>query len=293
MSRRPAAVALAAAALLAGAALPWHMACRRDPVARYRADPTTLAVVGRYAISAGDFEAVAAENLASGESQDAIRSRLWDRTVEEVLVLNDAFGAAPESGVEPLSRVGTAEKLREAVDLQLQREVYSKTPVSDEEVSRYYRDHPQEFQRGRGYLLRQVTVPSRALAEQVRGRLLRGERFESVARRYCDVPELGEPQYFQDDELPDYLASALKGLRPGHPSPPVNVTAEAWQVVRVEKRADSYTLPFESVSGQIRLRLADERSGALYLQYIRSLRARFPVHEFPKKLPFAYQKEAP
>jgi peptidyl-prolyl cis-trans isomerase C len=281
------------AVLLAGAGLLLAPACRKDPTARFRNDRTTLAVVGRYAISAEDFEAIVKENLAAGEPQDAAKSRLWDRTVEEVLILSDAYGASQGSEIEPLARAGTVQQRREAVDLLLQREVTSKVRVTDADVADYYSRHEGEFRKGRGYLLRQITVPKRSLAEEVRGRLLRDEPFQDVARKYSVAPDLGVPVYFEDSELPDYLSNTLKGLRPGLPSPPLNVAAEAWQVVRIERRAESYTLPVETVTAQVRLKLADERGEALYRQYLQSLGTRFPTYLFPKKFPFAYQKEVP
>ena len=286
-------VVVRGAAILAGAGLLLAPACRRDPTAPFRNDRTTLAVVGRYAISARDFEAMVKENLPAGAPQDALKSRLWDRTVEDVLILNDAYGASPGLEVEPLARAGTIQQRREAVDLLLQKEVYSKVRVTEADVADFYSRHTGEFRKGRGYLLRQITVPKRALAEEVRGRLLRDEPFQDVARKYSMAPDLGAPEYFEDSELPDYLSNVLKGLRPGLPSPPVNVAAEAWQVVRIERRTESYALPLETVSAQIRLKLTDQRGEALYRKYLQSLGARFPTQLFPKKFPFAYQKEVP
>jgi hypothetical protein len=249
--------------------------------------------VGRFAISAQDFEAAAREDLPAEGPQDVLKSRAWDRLVEEVLVLNDALDPGVPGGFVPLSGVGDLSQRRETVDLHLQDRVYSQVTVTEEEVRSAYEANPQAQRKGRGFLLRQITVPSREAAEDVRNQLLAGRPFEQVARARSLSPDLGEPQYFEDRELPEYLASALKGLRPGVISQPLSVSAETWQVVRIERRPESYTIPLGQAASSIRLRLTDAKSAEVYRTYLASLREKFPVTEFPKKFPFAYQKESP
>ena len=283
---------LAAPALLA-AALVATEGCARNPDARYRSDRTTMALVGRFAVSVEDFQALAAADLPSEGPRDILESRLWDRLVEEVLVLNDALEPGTPGDIVPLSEAGDLAQRRETVDLRLREQVYSKVAVTEEEVRLAYSADPEAHRKGRGYLLRQITLPSHEEAREVREQILAGKSFDEVAEARSLSPDRGRPEYFEDAELPEYLATALRDLRPGLLSQPVAVSAETWQVVRIERRPDRYTVPFEQAAPQIRLRLADERSADLYRKYLASLREKYPVREFPKKFPFPYQKESP
>jgi len=269
------------------------LACGSDPLRVLEKDRSTLAVVGRYAVTLGNLQDAFAYGLPGDTGGDAVRSRLWDALVEEVLVLNDVAPLpAPPSpaGLGPLADPG---RRADAVRQVLEERVYSRVTVSDAEVDHYYTQNRSEFERGRGVLVRQMLLAGAAQAGEAKRLLTSGHSFLDVARLYSGTPDRGTPQYFEEGELPEFLRPLVDRLRPGVPSDPVEVAPGSFQVLLVERRLERYTLPLEEVAPLIRLKLTDAAQERLAKQYLASLRERFPVIVFAPKLPFRYEKESP
>jgi hypothetical protein len=279
--------AMLAPALLAAALMLLALAgCGRDPLARLQKDPETLAVAGKFALTKADLASALAYNRAEGTQDAWVQSRVWDGLLEEALVLNDA---APVHGESPPAILGPLSdpKVREAaVDAALQERVYAKVMVSQEAVSAYYRDHLDEFRRGAGVLVREMWLPGPLQAGDAERLLRRGHSFVDVARLYSLSPQRGAPQYFQFDELPEYLRPLLGAARPGSVTAPVRLTENSYEILLLEGRFTSYVLPEDEVAPEIRLRLSDEMGERLKAQYLQALRERFRIVVFSSKLPF-------
>ncbi|OYW05832.1 MAG: hypothetical protein B7X11_01600 [Acidobacteria bacterium 37-65-4] len=218
---------------------------------------------------------------------------MWDELLDEALVLNDLTPA--QEGARPVALGSLSDpKAREAaVDDVLQERVYAKVVVSREAVSAYYRDHLDEFRRGAGVLVREMLLPGPKQAEDA-GRLLRrGHAFVDVARLYSLSPARGAPQYFQAEELPEYLRPLLEKARPGSATAPIRLAENSYEILWLEGRFDTYVLPEDEVAPEIRLRLSDEMGQRLKAEYLADLRRRFRIVPFSSKLPFTYQKETP
>lgn len=267
--------------------------CRKDPIKRLQKDQETLAVAGRFAITKADFVSALAYNRAEGTEDAWVRSRVWDGLLEEALILNDA-APVPGGGQPPVLGPLSDPKAREAtVDATLQERVYAKVAVSQEAVSAYYREHLDEFRRGAGVLVREMWLPGLVQADDAERLLRRGHSFVDVARLYSLSPQRGATQYFQFDELPEYLRPLLEAARPGSVTAPVRLAENSYEIILLEGRFASYVLPEDDVAPEIRLRLSDDMGERLKAQYLRGLRERFRIVVFSSKLPFEYQKETP
>jgi len=282
-----------AAVLVTALVLLLFSACRRDPVKRLEGDPETLAVVGRFAITQADFASALAYNRAEGTQDAWIQSRVWDGLLDEVLVLNDLATLPEESQPVVLGPLSDPKAREAAVDAALQERVYAKVTVPQEAVSAYYRDHLDEFRRGAGVLVREMLLPGPAQAGDAEGLLRRGHSFVDVARLYSLSPRRGAPQYFQFEELPEYLRPVLEKARPGSVTAPIRLAENSYEILRLEGRFTAYVLPEDEVAPEIRLRLSDDMGQRLKAEYLESLRRRFRIIAFSSKLPFAYQKETP
>lgn len=280
-------MAVLLALLFAGAA------CGGDPVARLEKDGRTLAVVGRYTITLDDFSAALAYSQAGSNEDPWVRSRVWDSLIEEVLVLNDLPGEKGGGSPQPLGALSDPKSRESAVGAALQERVYSKVDIPPAEVTAYYKAHPEEFTRGPGILVREMLLPGPEQAADARALIGRGHSFVDVARLYSRSPSRGAQQYFQAGELPDYLKPVIESIPIGGVTQPLRLTENAYQILAVEGRYQSYVLPEDEVAPEVRLRLADERGEARKTQYIKGLRERFRTVAFSSKLPFEYQKETP
>jgi hypothetical protein len=268
--------------------------CRKDPIKRLQQDRETLAVVGRFAVTKADFVSALAYNRAEGTEDAWVRSRVWDGLLEEVLVLNDSALVRGEEGPPTILGSLSDPKVREAaVDAALQERVYARVTVSQEDVSAYYRDHLEEYRRGAGVLVREMWLPGPVQASDAERLLSQRHSFVDVARLYSLSPQRGAPQYFQFDELPEYLRPLLEAARPGSVTAPVRLAENSYEILLLEGRFTTYVLPEDDVAPEIRLRLSDEMGERLKDKYLQGLRERFRIIVFSSKLPFEYQKETP
>lgn len=281
--------ALAAAVLLVLAAA----SCRRDPVARLQGTPGILAVVGRFTVTTADLNRALAYSQAESSEDPWVKSRVWDDLVDQVLVLNDLAPAPGAAAPEPLGALSDPKAREAAVETALQDRVYAKVEVGPGQVEAYYRDHADEFARGPGVLVREMLLPGPTQADDAEKLLRRGHSFVDVARLYSLSPRRGAPQYFQYEELPDYLRPVLEKTPPGAATAPIRVTDSAYQILYLEGRYKTYAEPLEDAAPEIRLRLTDEEGQRLREAYLAKLRGRFRTVVFSSKLPFDYQKESP
>ena len=264
-----------------------------EGAAAFKRDPAVLAIVGRYVVTRQDYSAALDYNQA-GNTQDAlVQSRIFDRLVNSLLVLNDLALDPPPSRPIPLGTMADPKAREDVVTSALQDRVYSKVSVSSEQVAAYYKEHQEEFKRGPGALVREMLLPGEALAKDAERLLRQGHSFVDVARLYSLSPDRGTARYFQYDEIPDYLLAAVKKTRAGMPSSPILVSTDSYQIIMVERRFDSFTPPLQEVAPEIRLRLTDEKGDQLYHEYMEGLRERFRSVVFYSKLPFVYEKETP
>lgn len=283
----------AATALATAFAILVSSACRRDPIKALEKDAQTVAVAGRFAVSRADFASMLAYNQAEGTQDAWVQSRVWDELLDEVLVLNDSVQVTERPAPAPLGPLSDPNIREAAVNALLQERVYAKVEVPPEAVSAYYRDHLDEFRRGRGVLVREMLLAGARQAEDAKKLLDRGHAFVDVARLYSLSSARGAPQYFQSEELPEYLRPLLERAKPGSTTAPIRLAETSYEILRIEGRFDSYILPEEEVAPEIRLRLSDEMGERLKAQYIEGLRRRFRIVAFSSKLEFRYQKETP
>ncbi len=266
-------------------------ACHRDTVERLKAEPGVLGVVGRYYIQRKTFEAALDQNQVADTKNADIMSRIWDHLVNDVLILNDLAMAASPVAPEPLGKYADYQALEDAASAALQKKVYSKVEITTGEVAAYYKAHIGEFQKGRGVLLRAILLPGLKQAREAENLLKRGHSFLAVARLYSLSPEKGSEQYFEYQELPDYLRREVRIAKAGVPTHPIQVSAEFYQIILVVKRYQRYTLPLQDVAPHIRLTIADAKGDRYLDAYMAGLRRRFKITVFWSKLPFTYRKE--
>ena len=270
------------------------IACERDPLARLEKDPKVLAVEGRFLITRSDFDRALAFSQAGNTEDPWIQSRVWDELLDQVLVLNDMAPVLdPDTPPEPLGPLSDPGARDAAVATALQDRVFGKVEINEDEVAGYYRDHMGEFERGAGVLVREMLLSGPTQAADAERLLKRGHSFVDVARLYSLSPRRGAPQYFQYEELPDYLRPVLEKTPPGTATRPIRLTESAYQILLVEGRFDSYAVPLEEAAPEIRLRLSDEKGQRLREEYLARLRGRFRTAVFSSKMPFDYQKESP
>lgn len=146
------------------------------------------------------------------------------------------------------------------------REVQAKIELEEEDLRRYYRDHPDEFSRPRRVRVREVVISAgetagdearAALAEEVRGAFLAGEE---GAERLTELTETGQISgvldlgWIERGDLEPALERQIWDLEPGAVSEPVAARG-GLHVVEILDEEPAMLQPFGDVQDAIRNKL--------------------------------------
>jgi peptidyl-prolyl cis-trans isomerase SurA len=201
----------------------------------------------------------------------------------------------PEQFEVELRKEGqTVEDFRKRIQEDLERarlidrEVRSKTVITDAQVEAYYQTHREEFQAKVRRRLQSIFLPFGpedtldgqrqvyAVAEQIRDRLTRGADFAAVAKRYSRGPGAeagGDLGFFNEGELDPVLEQAIENLKPGEISQIVH-TVTGLHIIRVTEVQTVAKRPMEEVRENIRRRLSQEETNRKYAEWLKGLRDR-------------------
>ena len=181
----------------------------------------------------------------------AARTRLREELVAEALFADAAEAQglyAPIDAIDDgarrliaLGAAGTPEELRADARRRVLAQIYETTvllpevQVDDAEVERELAaSRPAD--RGEQVTFRQLLVDSRVKANAALERLRRGrETFQDVAGQVSQAPDRGAVQVRQLSQLPEPAAQALKRLKPGELSRPVEIEG-SYYLFRLEDR---------------------------------------------------------
>ncbi len=166
-------------------------------------------------------------------------------------------------------------------------EVRSQVDVTEQEVVEYFRAHLDDYRFAPEVQLSAMTFPLpktagaeererlRAGAREALVRLRQQEPLAQVTAAYkashgATWSELGR---FADSELTQAFVKALEGVKVDTYSEPVE-TGEALSLLRVDARHPGGLRQFDSVKGEIRQMIVDQKTDARIKEWTRALRAK-------------------
>lgn len=218
-------------------------------------------------IPVDDFQALQAKVLDSIllEMLQEERAKQLDLSVTDEEINEQLFEIASKNNLSILEmrdrinqdRANGFIELRDNIKQQLliqklrQREVISRTMVTEEEVKNYLQrsrlDNSNSQTRLRHIL---VTLPESATSKQrdaartkineVEQRLRAGESFEQMAVRYSNGSKAlqgGDLGWLKQEQIPTFFASALASLKVGDISP-VITSPSGFHIIKLEERLD-------------------------------------------------------
>jgi len=153
--------------------------------------------------------------------------------------------------------------------------------VTEEEMRAYYEKHKEAFKRGGEINTRHIVVKTKEEARELQKRILAGEDFVDLAKKYSIDPNAkvtgGELGFHpRGTLLPEYEEAAFRLKKVGEVSGIVK-TPLGYHIIRLEGiRAGSY-VPFEEVKELIRQQLLQERQGEILQKYVEELRKKASV----------------
>jgi len=231
-------------------------------------------------------------------SQEIARLRITvsDSEVDEVIASVSKENNLTQEALEAqLRKEGkTVEDLRQQIRRTLeqnqliQREVRSKTVITDELVEAYYQSHLKEFQSSERWRLRDIFLPFDSVAsledrarlfdlgQQIVDRLQQGADFALLAQRYSRGPgaeQGGDLGFFSKGELDPALEKAIANLKKGENSPVID-TDMGLHIIQVTEVETTPPKPLEQVRASIYGQLYQRELDYKYREWISSLRER-------------------
>jgi peptidyl-prolyl cis-trans isomerase SurA len=166
------------------------------------------------------------------------------------------------------------------------REIRSSVLLQEEEISTYYRAHPEQFSLPERIHLAQVllAIPKNPKdheirnlekeANKIRDELLKGADFGSIAQKYSNGPEAGQGGdlgFFKKGELMEEIDRSVFSLQVGEISTVVR-TPLGLHIFKLLGIKSAEIAPFEMVKDQVVEQLFLERTDMAYRLWLRKLR---------------------
>ncbi len=152
-------------------------------------------------------------------------------------------------------------------------EIKLKVAVPEEEVKEYYLKHKEEFRLPEGAEVWMIFIPKeegKELAENIFAKILSGESFEDLAKKYSKGPHAEEGGRFgfvkEGDlvkEIDDFVFNTNKPL--GFVERP-----EGYYIIKVKRYKERY-IPFEEVKEKIKRKLLKEKFDKRYKSWLNEL----------------------
>jgi peptidyl-prolyl cis-trans isomerase SurA len=190
-----------------------------------------------------------------------------------------------QQGVDPAEFKENLKKnnLRDQV---MGREVYSRLSVTGEEISKYYDEHKQEFDRPEQVAISEILiltegkdralVPSlEAKAQEALKKARSGEKFDELAKKYSDGPTAkdgGDLGFFTRGKMVKELEDSAFKLRRGQVSDIIR-TKYGFVIIRVDEKYAAGIQKLETVSEEIHRILAQQKAQPAIQEYMKKLRS--------------------
>jgi parvulin-like peptidyl-prolyl isomerase len=161
----------------------------------------------------------------------------------------------------------------------LKREVVDRIAVSREEVEKYYQEHRDKFRKPEEVRVRQIVTKSEEEAEKLRKMILRGAKFEELARKHSLGPEAkkgGDLGYFPRGRMPPAIEEACFKLWSSHVSR-VAASPYGFHLFQLVDRRAARELSLDDAAAEIERKLVDEKTREAETYYIRSLREKASI----------------
>ena len=176
----------------------------------------------------------------------------------------------------------------------LTRELEAKAAVSEAEARLEYERQKASLMRKAGVRLHEIVVRDAELARTLAARARAGEDFATLARAHSLAPSReagGDLGRLHKGEMNPQLEAVAFALPEGGVSEPIPTEA-GFRIVRATERQEEAVAPYDEVKVEITQRLAAEKVGKLYDEYIAGLRKTAKTHTMVNEVPLQIELPA-
>ena len=278
-------------------------------------DPTRIVLnVEGSAFSAPDFDRYVLTNAGKGKLSDLSLSRLFDKFVEEKLLLEAARRQgvllSPEEKNNYLVKLAGESWPEEAAVLtpRDQDESVFTRPlidkyayplikdirVQDEEVRAYYEGHKKDFLLPERVKVSQILLETENKAVEVLRKLENAgdKEFRMIAEEESAGPEAfkgGEMGIFKNGDLPYEMEKVIFALEEGKLSRVVE-SSYGYHIFRLDKKFPPQLLSEAEAAPSIRVKILDGKVKEALALHLEELRKSLTWISYPERLNFTYQR---
>ncbi|MDP1831199.1 MAG: peptidylprolyl isomerase [Geothrix sp.] len=168
----------------------------------------------------------------------------------------------------------------------LQREVFSKVAVEDNELRAYYEDHKEEYRLPTRFRIRELVLAKGATAEDqaearkqleaIQAELKSGKSFEELARHHSTSPSKatgGDLGWMNKGFLRASIEDAATKLKPEQVSAPIETDKDLY-LIQLIAMEDAPVTAFAEVKAKIQEKLQEPKAQNAIEQYLANLRMR-------------------
>jgi peptidyl-prolyl cis-trans isomerase C len=212
------------------------------------------------------------------------RKKILDEVVSFMLFAQAA--AAEGMDKEPAVRTRLDYAQTEYLAREYFRRHLAKTPpVSEQELTAYYKEHINEFKPPEEIKARHILVKTEAQANKILEEAKSGKDFAELAKKNSIDPAAAAGGKLELPDGKDWLPKgsfeksfehALFKIQKGQVGGPVK-TQFGWHILKVEDRRNPETPAFVQVRGLIRNRLQDQKNAEIHKQLAEELKKKIPV----------------
>jgi peptidyl-prolyl cis-trans isomerase C len=278
--------------------------------ARPKVDPQTLATINGEVVTRSEFEAELSRELQAMEGEpprtpeqaEPFKQALLETLVERAVLLQAAKAAQVTVSPEEIdrrvlalaseypaesfeaalsqgqtSRTELERKTREQLTIEklFESQVYARVAVTEEQIRRYFEEHPDEFSVPEQVRASQIVVKGLDDAKKLQQQLWSGKKFPDLARRYSLGPEArvgGDLGFFPRGVMPPQFDEVVFKLGVGQVSDVVS-TEYGFHLFKVVEKKPARKPELAEVRGAIEKKLLAELREKAQKDYVKGLRS--------------------
>ncbi len=227
--------------------------------------------------------------------------QISDKTIDEHIAKLQARFPSKEAFDKALKQMNLTEadlkeKTREGMAIQelINRDVAGKITISDDEVEKFYKSHPEFFKQTEQVKASHILIKSDAKDDQAKKdaakkkiedilkKVNNGEDFAELAKKYSEGPSSkqgGDLGYFGRGQMVKPFEDAAFALKPGQVSDIVQ-TRFGYHLIKVTDKKAAGTVPFKDVKEKIRGYLKQQKINTALEAYIKKLKDGAKIEKF-------------
>ncbi len=241
-----------------------------------------LAKIGNVKITQADLEREIKNlpDFAQKMFEDSSgKERFLNELLKREILYQEALKKGLDKNAEYLTKLEDFKKIT-LIGQLLEKEIASKTKVTDQGVKAYYEKHKEDFAPVSQIRISLILVKTEEEAKRILEMLQKGENFAMVAKKnsidLSSAKNGGDLGYLSKGQMTSELETVAVKLKQGEISEPIKAQS-GYQIIKVTDKKLGKVVEFEKVKNYILQHLSAEKQKEVFDSYIEGLKKNYKV----------------